>query len=198
MLQNIRALEQTSLQQYIRGGNLQEGEYLRGGRLAFFAHRWPTSYHRRILKEGLRITWVRYQPPRMQFDEYAPRSPLEAEAIREEQQDLVTKRAVEKATEPFCVLPLFCIKKKNSKAMRPILNMKVLSPYIFSPKFKMEGMRAAKDLLRRNDWAVRVDLRDAYLHVKLHKEDRKYRNSGNRGLCCLVTETLQDSSKSSW
>ena len=117
---------------------------------------------------------MRYQPPRMQFDEYAPRSPLEAEAIREEQQDLITKRAVEKAIEPFCVLPLFCIKKKNSKAMRPILNMKVLSPYIFSPKFKMEGMRAAKDLLRRNDWAVRVDLRDAYLHVKLHKEDRKF------------------------
>ena len=110
----------------------------------------------------------------MDFGEYLPVSQSEESAVRKEQEELISKMAVEEAVEAYCVLPLFCIKKKDSTAKRPILNMRVLSPYIFSPRFKMEGMKAAKDLLRKNDWAVRVDLRDAYLHVKLHKLDRKF------------------------
>lgn len=142
--------------------------------MAFFAEKWPTTYYRKVLRVGLRITWESVQPPRMDFGEYIPVTQAEESAVRKEQEELIAKMAVEEASEPYCVLPLFCIRKKDSKAMRPILNMKVLSPYIFSPRFKMEGLKAAKDLLRKDDWAVRIDLRDAYLHVKLHRLDRKF------------------------
>ena len=153
---------------------LQEGHYPRGGRLAFFAERWPGDYYRSVLKKGLRISWLRGPPPRMDHGEYSPKSTQEGEVLLQEHKDLLEKRAVELASELHCVLTQFCIQKKGSSSMRPILNMKVLSPFIDSPHFKMEGIKATKDLLRKNDWLCRIDLKDAYLHVKLHKQDRKY------------------------
>lgn len=45
---NLRALAMTNLQDYIQDGNLLEGDYLRGGRLVFFAQEWPTDYYKRV------------------------------------------------------------------------------------------------------------------------------------------------------
>lgn len=142
--------------------------------MAFFSHRWPSRKLRSVLREGITLDWSRL-PPELDMGEYAPKSPQEEEAIRHEQEDLFNKRAVELAKQrPHCVLTQFCIQKKGSAAMRPILNMKVLSPFINSPHFKMEGIRAAKEILRRGDWMCRVDLKDAYLHVGVRWQDRKY------------------------
>ena len=118
----------------------------------------------------------------MDHGEYLPKSEQEKQALQQEQEDLLKKEAVEEATIQHCVLTQFCFQKKGSAAMRPILNMKVLSPFIDSPHFKMEGVKAMKDLLRRSDWLCRVDLKDAYLHVKLHKTDRRYVQYRHQGV----------------
>ena len=38
----------------------------------------------------------------------------------------------------------------------------------------MESARTLKDLVRRNDWLVSIDLKDAYLSVPIEEGDRKY------------------------
>jgi hypothetical protein len=169
-LQTLRHLNPTWFQDKV----LQEGNYLRGGRLAYFADRWPGTYYQQVLKQGLRIRWGRRLPPRLDQGECSPKSPQEQDALLHEHVDLLAKGAVEVASSPHCILTQFCIQKKGSSAMRPILNMKVLSPFIDSPHFKMEGVKAMKDIIRHNDWLCRIDLKDAYLHVKLHELDRKY------------------------
>lgn len=143
--------------------------------MGHFCERWPAGYFRRVLEQGLRLRWgPSGPPPPLDQGEYSPRSKEEAMAMEKEQKDLIMKKAVEPARRKFCVLKQFCIEKKGSRAMRPILNMKILSPYIDSPHFKMEGVRAMKDLLRKGDWLCRIDLKDAYLHVRLHNQDRRF------------------------
>ena len=41
-------------------------------------------------------------------------------------------------------------------------------------QFKMESARTLKDLVRRNDWMVSIDMKDAYLSVPIEEGGRKY------------------------
>ena len=41
-------------------------------------------------------------------------------------------------------------------------------------KFQMESARTLKDLVRRNNWLVSINLKDAYLSVPIEEWDRKY------------------------
>jgi hypothetical protein len=38
----------------------------------------------------------------------------------------------------------------------------------------MEGISCLQELIRRNDFFVKIDLKDAYLTVPVHPEDRKF------------------------
>ena len=40
--------------------------------------------------------------------------------------------------------------------------------------FKMETVKSVRQAMRLNDWAVSIDLTDAYLHVPIHRQSRKY------------------------
>ena len=56
---------------------------------------------------------------------------------------------------------LFLVPKKDG-GMRPVINLKRLNEYVVPHHFKMEGIHILRDLLKRNDWMTKVDLKDAY------------------------------------
>ena len=68
---------------------------------------------------------------------------------------------------------LFLVPKKDG-GTRPVINLKKLNEFIPPQHFKMEGIHTLKDLLKENDWLTKVDLKDAYFMVPIHKTDRKF------------------------
>ena len=65
-----------------------------------------------------------------------------------------------------------CAKKERKVSL--ILDLSLLNRYIEKQAFKMETVKSVRQAMRLNDWAVSIDLTDAYLHVPIHRQSRKY------------------------
>jgi hypothetical protein len=61
---------------------------------------------------------------------------------------------------------LFLMPKKAG-GFRPIVNLKPLNNFIRYEDFKMEGFDTVKSLIRKGDWLVKLDLKDAYLTLSV-------------------------------
>ena len=68
---------------------------------------------------------------------------------------------------------LFLVPKKNGK-LHPVIDLSKLNQYIKKQPFKMETVKSVRQSILVNDWAVSIDLTDAYLHVPIHPQSRKY------------------------
>ena len=68
---------------------------------------------------------------------------------------------------------LFLVPKKNGK-LRPIIGLSLLNQYINKQHFKMETVKSVRQSIMVNDWAVSIDLTDAYFDVPIHPRSRKY------------------------
>ena len=53
-----------------------------------------------------------------------------------------------------------------------MINLKKLNEFVQTEHFKMKGISVVKDTIQREDWMVKVDLKDAYFMVPIHKEHR--------------------------
>ena len=68
---------------------------------------------------------------------------------------------------------VFLVPKKDGQ-VRPVLNLRPLNQFLSHSHFKMEGMHVVRDLLQKNDWMTRIDLKDAYFSVPIHPQHRKF------------------------
>jgi hypothetical protein len=76
----------------------------------------------------------------------------------------------------------FLVTKKDG-GFRPILNLKFVNRLMVVPTFKMETVRMVLDQDRKDEWLTSMDLKDAYLHVPLHRSFRKYTRFCFDGVC---------------
>ena len=54
------------------------------------------------------------------------------------------------------------------------INLKKLNEWVEPQHFKMEGMGTLRELLKVNDWMVKVDLKDAYFTIPTHTAHQPY------------------------
>ena len=68
---------------------------------------------------------------------------------------------------------LFLVPKKDG-SWRPVIDLSALNRYITPTKFKMETTRSIKNSVEIGDFAVSLDLQDAYYHIMISPASRKY------------------------
>ena len=147
-----------------------------GGRLAHFATVWQTVTNNQwvlsIVKRGYKIPFVDH-PPLSEIPIFFQQT--QNLQLEEEINNLLQKRAVEEIypESPGFYSRVFLVPKKNGK-LRLIIDLSTLNKHIFTQSFKMKTQRKVRNAIQKHDWAISLDLTDAYLHVLVHKKSRRY------------------------
>jgi hypothetical protein len=68
----------------------------------------------------------------------------------------------------------FSVPMPRSRSFRPIINLKPLNQFIRYLHFKMESLDSVRFLVKKGDWFVKLDLKDAYLTIPLHPTHQKF------------------------
>ena len=89
--------------------------------------------------------------------------------------DMEEKQAIEEvlSPEPGFYSRMFVV-PKASGGFRPVIDLSPLNKFIKTTKFKMETPRTVLAAIREGDWMVSIDLKDAYFHIPIHPESRKF------------------------
>ena len=154
-----------------------------GGRLSQFIHKWreltQDIFVLRTIAEGYRIEFTAPWTlcPRVP-QSHAPATLEQRTALREEIRSMLAKKAIVKLSEPHLKSPGFYshmfMRRKSSGAWRPILNLKRLNKSIVAKKFRMDTIPIVVASLQKGEWVTSIDLRDAYFHVTVHPDHRKF------------------------
>ena len=89
---------------------------------------------------------------------------------------LIDKNAVElvlKQTSLGFFNRLFLVPKPNNK-WRPILDLSHLNLFLKVEKFKMETPETIRTSLQQGEWVTSVDFKDAYFHIPIQEQSKKY------------------------
>ena len=68
---------------------------------------------------------------------------------------------------------LFLVRKKSG-GWRPVIDLSRLNQHVITPHFKMETLDSVRLPLRKHDWAISLDLTDAYFHIPIHRKSRRF------------------------
>ena len=68
---------------------------------------------------------------------------------------------------------LFLVPKPNNR-WRPILDLSALNTFLNTESFKMETPETIRTSLQAGEWVTSIDFRDAYSHIPIHSQSRKY------------------------
>jgi hypothetical protein len=150
-----------------------------GGRPRFFLENWnkitDDQWVLSIIQEGYKLEFIE-KPPQSRIRKTLV-SLKDTQILLQEVNILLEKDAIEpvlnheKPTGFYSTL--FMVPKKNDK-MRPVINLKPLNGYLKKTHFKMDTLSKVLNIVKTGDWAISLDLNDAYLHVPIFHTHRKY------------------------
>ena len=89
---------------------------------------------------------------------------------------LINKNAVEPVDNPTSLgfyNRLFLVPKPNNR-WRPILDLSTLNTFLNTGSFKMETPETIRTSLQVGEWVTSIDFKDAYFHIPIHSQSRKY------------------------
>ena len=150
-----------------------------GGRLTHFIKEWEQitqdQWVLSTIKEGYKLEFN--QIPPFLGVKITHASAKNLEVLTKEINSLLEKNAIEivpkQQTQTGFYSTLFVVPKKNGE-LRPVINLRPLNQYIRKQHFKMDTMSKVINLVKKGDWGISLDLKDAYLHIPIFQKHRKY------------------------
>ena len=91
-------------------------------------------------------------------------------------QSLLSKNAIERAENVKSLgfySGRFLVPKPHQR-WRPVIDLSKLNTFLLVEKFKMETPESIRASLTPGEWVSSIDLSDAYLHIPIHPNSRKY------------------------
>ena len=149
-----------------------------GGRLAVFSQTWQSitqdPFILSVISHGFQISVLDSFPGFLRQTTVTPLSRVKRAAIHKEIVALLSKEAIVQIDDfpSLCLSPIFVIPKVTG-GLRVILNLKDINVFIPVQHFRMETLAVILPQISAGDWAVSIDLRDAYLHVPIHVRYRR-------------------------
>ena len=97
---------------------------------------------------------------------------------------LLDKQAIRRVQDHplLCLSPVFVVTKRSGK-FRMILNLKAINQFIQPMSFRMETLASILPLLGPGDFAVYIDLADAYHHVPIAASSQRLLGFAFAGRC---------------
>jgi ribonuclease HI len=141
-----------------------------GGRLVHFHAAWPSSdsWVKSVVTHGLRLPFIKGPP----LGRRATMNSENSEAIQKAVNEFLEKQVLEETSTPGFTSRLFVI--EQGEKTRPIIDCKALNRFMEPKHFKMENLETLASIVRQGDYLIKIDLKDAYLHVPIHESYRKY------------------------
>ncbi|KAL0162075.1 hypothetical protein M9458_041471, partial [Cirrhinus mrigala] len=135
------------------------------------------------VERGYRIQFSAPPPP---FNGVFPTlvGPEQGLVMEQEVATLLRKEAIEvvppQSRESGFYSRYFIVPKKDG-GLRPILDLRLLNRSVLRLKFRMLTVRQVVSQIRSEDWFVTIDLKDAYFHVSILPQHRKFLRFAFRG-----------------
>ena len=151
-----------------------------GGRIAHFATTWESFCSNKWVLDTVRLGLsVPFGPVRpRQYRRPPDVTPAGADVIDKEITSLLEQNALMRAPatqSPTCFYHShFVIPKKEVGAFRHIINMRAGNDFVVKTKFKMESLDVLAQVARRNQYSCKVDIRSAFTHVGIRREDQDF------------------------
>ena len=91
-------------------------------------------------------------------------------------QSLLSKNAIEKVENVKSLRFYSCLflVPKPHQRWRPVIDLSRLNTLLLVERFKMETPESIRASLIPGEWVLSIDLSDAYLHIPIHPNSRKY------------------------
>ena len=152
-----------------------------GGRLRSFRRDWHANNCSanvlNIITNGYVLPFLS-RPNLIRFplivSEY--KAPQKDQALADCIQSLLLKNAIERVENVKSLgfySRLFLVPKPHQR-WRPVIDLSRLNTFLHIEKFKMETPESIRTSLIPGEWVASIDLSDAYLHIPIHPNSRKY------------------------
>ena len=152
-----------------------------GGRLRSFGRDWQTnkcsSNVLNIITNGYVLPFLS-KPNLVRFplilSEY--KTLQKHQALADCIQSLLSKNAIERVehVKSLRFYSLLFLVPKPHQRWRPVIDLSRLNTFLHVEKFKMEIPESIRTSLVPGEWVSSIDLSDAYLHIPIHPNSRKY------------------------
>ena len=99
---------------------------------------------------------------------------MKARALEAELNSLLLKGCLEPAPQDPGFYSRMFVVPKVTGGFRPVIDLSTLNKFIRKTHFRMETNSSVLMAIRRGDWMMSLDLKDAYFQIPVHPDSRKY------------------------
>ena len=149
-----------------------------GARLAGFAHQWRSLLGccraPNRVEEGVGLNFQ--HRPQLTHHSITFRTRNSHQDLQQAVDALLSKGTIAGVLNEACprfYSRLYLVPKKTGD-LRPVIDLSALNHHLVEPHFKMEIQAFVRAAFRSQEWTVSIDIRDAFLHVPMHRAIKKY------------------------